>query len=781
MKNTTPTDKHHLFLPSTVAAHIPSQTFEEVLVRIGITNPHALTTPQVPVRFRNGCNIGIACGIGSGGLECIDFDKADLWQPFLDTLEGVNPDLRARLRVWQETPSGGYHLLCRVHGQVAGNQKLASSKPHRGADGILKQDTWIETRGAGGQFVIAPSRARNGHGKDDGHLYPYRLHGESATGKNIVQDVRLWCPFLPKGFLPSLRRPLDVPIMSKDEPITTAAAPTEPAGTAPAGALPDDPCRPEVGAPVQGEETVLTNAPFFRSLFDHHAAVNLLIDPQTGRIVDANEAAACFYGWSRDSLRQMTIHQINTLPPEELHAALTLAALERSYHFEFAHRCADGSVRQVEVFASTVQANEKPLLFSIVHDITDRKQVEEALRQQTAALADAKARVEQEQRLLSAVLDALPIGMAITDVHGGTLRTNDAFERIWGGPGPETTSVADYAAYKAWWDATGEPVEPDEWASAIATRTGRAAVGQVMRLQRLDDSEVYVINSAAPVFDHNGQLAGCAVAIQDITALKCSEQALRDKTEDFNRAQEVGRIGSWRMDIRNNVLTWSDENYRIFGLPKGTPLRYETFLSIIHPDDRTFVDADWRSAIQSGTPYETEHRIIADGRVKWVREKAYLEFDDNRTLIAGFGITQDITERRKAEEALRALNDELERRVERRTLELQQTQKQVLHAEKLSAIGKLSASIAHEFNNPLQGILSVLYGLKNTTVLEKEDKMLLEEAIEEGGRIRDLIRSLQDFNRPSSGKKKLLDIHKTIDSVLLLNKRPRPQNLWVAL
>jgi PAS domain-containing protein len=122
-----------------------------------------------------------------------------------------------------------------------------------------------------------------------------------------------------------------------------------------------------------------------------------------------------------------------------------------------------------------------------------------------------------------------------------------------------------------------------------------------MRLQRFDGSEVYVINSAAPVFDHNGQLAGCAVAIQDITALKCTEQALRDKTEDFNRAQEVGHIGSWRLDLRNNVLTWSDENYRIFGLAKGTPLRHETFLSIVHPDDRAFVDADWRSAVQSGS------------------------------------------------------------------------------------------------------------------------------------------------------------------------------------
>lgn len=326
------------------------------------------------------------------------------------------------------------------------------------------------------------------------------------------------------------------------------AAPTD----APTG----DPLRPETSAPAGDEEAVLAGAPLFRSLFDHHAAVNLLIDPHSGRIVDANEAAARFYGWSRERLRQMTIHQINTLPAEELHAALTRAALARSYHFEFSHRRADGSIRQVEVFASTVQVNEKPLLFSIVHDITERRQAEEALRQQTAALAEAKARVEQEQRLLSAVLDALPTGVAITNRQGGTLLTNAAYEHIWGGPIPETTSVSDYAAYKAWWDASGEPVAPEEWASAIATRTSQAVVGQVMRLQRFDGSDVYVINSAAPVFDHNGQLAGCAVAIQDITALKRSEQALRDKTEDFNRAQEVGRIGSWRLDLRNNVLTW---------------------------------------------------------------------------------------------------------------------------------------------------------------------------------------------------------------------------------
>ena len=95
--------------------------------------------------------------------------------------------------------------------------------------------------------------------------------------------------------------------------------------------------------------------------------------------------------------------------------------------------------------------------------------------------------------------------------------------------------------------------------------------------------------------------------------------------------------------------------------------------------------------------------------------------------------------------------------------------KQYLHAEKLSAIGKLSASIAHEFNNPLQGILAILKGLQKRAILEPEDRELLRAAIGESERIRELIRSLQEFNRPSAGKKSWLDIHKALDSLLLLH------------
>jgi two-component system CheB/CheR fusion protein len=139
---------------------------------------------------------------------------------------------------------------------------------------------------------------------------------------------------------------------------------------------------------------------------------------------------------------------------------------------------------------------------------------------------------------------------------------------------------------------------------------------------------------------------------RDLTGRKFAEKALQASEDDLNRAQVVAHIGSWRLDVMKNELLWSDEAHRIFGIPKETPMTYETFLGVVHPDDRAFVDQKWNGALL-GLPYDIEHRIVVGGAVKWVRERAELELDEDGKVVGGFGITQDITAKKQTDEALR--------------------------------------------------------------------------------------------------------------------------------
>jgi len=175
---------------------------------------------------------------------------------------------------------------------------------------------------------------------------------------------------------------------------------------------------------------------------------------------------------------------------------------------------------------------------------------------------------------------------------------------------------------------------------------------------------------------HNTAISGIIINVRDITERKRAEEALRESEEDLNRAQAVARTGSWRMNVQKNELFWSDENHRIFGIPKGIPLTYETFLSTVYLDDREYVDRKWMAALR-GEHYDIEHRIVVKGREKWVRERAELEFDKDGSLLGGFGTTQDITARKlaegelkKAKDALQEANYRLESKVQERTDEL---------------------------------------------------------------------------------------------------------------
>ncbi|WP_163338879.1 PAS domain-containing sensor histidine kinase [Desulfopila sp. IMCC35008] len=151
-------------------------------------------------------------------------------------------------------------------------------------------------------------------------------------------------------------------------------------------------------------------------------------------------------------------------------------------------------------------------------------------------------------------------------------------------------------------------------------------------------------------------LVAVILALQlNILRRKRAEKQLERSQQLLNKSQEISHVGSWHLDIKNNILTWSDEQYRIFGLkPQEFDASYDAFLDTIHPDDRDMVDRTYISAIENNLPYECIHRIIRhDGEVRVVLEKSEDVMDEHGVTIHSYGFTQDITELKAAEASLK--------------------------------------------------------------------------------------------------------------------------------
>lgn len=155
----------------------------------------------------------------------------------------------------------------------------------------------------------------------------------------------------------------------------------------------------------------------------------------------------------------------------------------------------------------------------------------------------------------------------------------------------------------------------------------------------------------AVLTDDKGNMIGTLSSGEDITERKKAELLISESQYYLSKAQEIGMLGSWSLDIVNNVLKWSDENYRIFGIKPGTALNYELFLNSIHPEDREYINTQWTTRMMTND-YDIEHRLIVEGKVKWVREKAEIIFNNDGEAVNAIGFTQDITERKLSEELL---------------------------------------------------------------------------------------------------------------------------------
>jgi diguanylate cyclase (GGDEF)-like protein/PAS domain S-box-containing protein len=137
----------------------------------------------------------------------------------------------------------------------------------------------------------------------------------------------------------------------------------------------------------------------------------------------------------------------------------------------------------------------------------------------------------------------------------------------------------------------------------------------------------------------------------DISDRKAKELALQQNEEALLRAQALAKLGSWRLDLENDVLTWSKETFRIFGVEDDRPLTYEGFLMCVVAEDRERVNRAWQAALQ-GESYDIEHRIDVRGQIKWLRERAELTRNRTGAPVEVLGTVEDISEHKRAEEEI---------------------------------------------------------------------------------------------------------------------------------
>jgi transcriptional regulator with GAF, ATPase, and Fis domain len=119
----------------------------------------------------------------------------------------------------------------------------------------------------------------------------------------------------------------------------------------------------------------------------------------------------------------------------------------------------------------------------------------------------------------------------------------------------------------------------------------------------------------------------------------------------LDQAQKIGKFGTWEYDVIDESIFWTPENYKIFEIPEDTTVTSRLIMELVHPDDRASLDKHWWETLK-GKPYDIEHRIIVDGKIKWLREKAKLIYNEKGDVVRLIGITQDITYRIETEKKL---------------------------------------------------------------------------------------------------------------------------------
>lgn len=269
----------------------------------------------------------------------------------------------------------------------------------------------------------------------------------------------------------------------------------------------------------------------YRSLFQNNHAVLLLINPDTGRIIDANPAASSYYGWEHEQLISMNISEINTLSPSEVEQEMRKAIFEKRHYFLFKHRRASGEVADVEVYSGPIQFSGQTLLYSIVHDVSEQNKSRKELG-------------ESEQRFRSVVENA-PDAIYIT-VDYKIVYVNKEMVRLMG-----AGSVDDLLGRTVW-----DHIHP-QYHDIVNQRTRMMSEASLNALSieevyvRLDGSYISVDVSAVAI--NYQDTPGYLVFVRDVSERKRIENLKLEMEAQQRQQQKLESIGTLAGGVAHEI------------------------------------------------------------------------------------------------------------------------------------------------------------------------------------------------------------------------------------
>lgn len=442
------------------------------------------------------------------------------------------------------------------------------------------------------------------------------------------------------------------------------------------------------------------------------------------RFILANDPFCRAVGYTADELRQRKITEI--IYPEETQVNLEWARkLIRgeisSYRIE--HRCLTKNRETfcIELTASLLRNSEgvPSHLFMILEDITQKRKSEKA--------------IDESEALLKIVMDTLPVGVWITDREGKIISGNPAGQKVWGGA--RYVGVEEYGEYKGWWPDTGKRIEAEEWALARAVTKGESSIGEIVDIECFDGTRKTILNSAVPIRDSNQEIIGAVVVNEDITDLRHMQAALRESEERFKKVFEEGPVGIAIVGLDYRFIDANSIFCQIVGYTKEE-LAHFTFADITYSEDIENDVELARKMFAAEIPnYQIEKRYVTkEGKIIWINLNASVIRDRAGNPLYGLAIIEDITDRKRSEEALKQKTREAE------------------EANRMKS--QFVSIVSHELRTPLNAVIGYNSLMRESRFWKNAVKRneMLDRISYNSQALLDLINVILDLNRMEAGK-----------------------------